>query len=155
MKDKGHLGHQIQPSDMKSSPMVCQQYWPQWNLFSYRPSSIPWQHWLLSMAKEGKALSMLSEGFLGQHSCSLGPRCIPTALSSPLTLPGSAGVWGRALEHGNHSQLEEEKSLNCWITPRAPISVQGRCGERACSCHQIRHLPLITYDQLIFILFCM
>lgn len=89
-------------------------------------------------------------GLSGQDSCSLGPRCIPAALSSPLTLPGSAGVWGRALEHGNHLQLEEEKSLNCWITAHAPISVQGKCGEGACSCHQICHLPLITYNRLIF-----
>lgn len=54
-----------------------------------------------------------AESFLGQDSCSLGPRGIPAALSSPATLPGSAGVWGRALEHGNHLQPEEEKSLNC------------------------------------------
>lgn len=91
-----------------------------------------------------------AEGFLGQDSCSLGDRCIPAALCTPLTLPGSARVWGRSLGHGKHSQLEGEKSLHCWIRSHAPISVQGRCEERACSCPQICHLPLITYDQLIF-----
>lgn len=50
-----------------------------------------------------------AESFLGEDSCSLGPRGIPAALSSSPTLPGSAGVWGGALKHGNHSQLEEER----------------------------------------------
>lgn len=70
-------------------------------------------------------------------------------LPSPAHLPCQV-LQGSGAEHGNHLQLEEENSFNCWITPHAPISVQGRCGERACSCHQICHLPLITYDQLIF-----
>lgn len=54
-----------------------------------------------------------AENFLGQDSCSLGPRYISAVLSSPLTLPCTAGVWGRALEHGNHFQQQEEKSLYC------------------------------------------
>lgn len=35
------------------------------------------------------------------------------SLPAPPTLPGSEGVWGRALEHGNFSQMEEEKGVNC------------------------------------------
>lgn len=147
MKDKGHLDQQIQPSDITSSPMVW-WHWHQWSLFSYLPSSIPWQHSFLSTAKEGKALSM-QRAFGGRTAAHWDPD--PSLLPSPAPLPcqvvqeSGADPWNMVA-----TQLEEEKNLNCWITPHAPISVQGRYGERTCSCHQICNLPLITYDQLIF-----
>lgn len=135
METEGDLDHQIQLSSITGSHTVW-WHWHQENCSLNIPVAFIGN--IGSSAWHRREKDPGAEGLLGQDDCWL--RCTPVLQPTP----GSEGVWGRALEHGDFSQLLQEKGLNCWITPTAAIYVQGGCEERACCCHQICN-PLLNF----------